>query len=183
MENIEKILEEIEEILDNSSTVPFSNKIIIEKSEIYDLLIDLRLKLPNEIKQSQWVMEERNKILLEAQKDADVLKTEAEAKKDKMVNEHEITRKAYEQSEDIIENAKKVSRDMRLGAKEYVDEMLMEIENQINSIMQNVNSSYKDLEKEMIEQLKTLHSNRRELNVQNKKQTANTSEKKQKSSK
>ncbi|WP_105618094.1 ATPase [Vallitalea okinawensis] len=169
MENIEKILEQIEEILDNSATVPFSSKIMLEKNEIYDLLIDLRLKLPNEIKQSQWVMEERNKILVEAQKDADLTRNEAESEKEKLVNEHEITRKAYEQSEQIIENAKKVSREMRLGAKEYVDEMLMNLEEQINKSMQTINQQYQHIEKNMVDQLKVIHSNRRELNVHTKK--------------
>lgn len=169
MENIEKILEQIEEILDSSSTVPFSNKIMIDKSEVYDLLIDLRLKLPNEIKQSQWVIEERNKILVEAQKDADVTRKEAETEKDRLINEHEITRRAYEQSEEIIENAKKVSREMRLGAKEYVDEILEDLESQINTMMTDVTGCFQNIEKQMVEQLKEIHKNRRELNVANKK--------------
>lgn len=172
MENIEKILEQIEEILDNSATVPFSSKIMIEKNEIYDLLIDLRLKLPNEIKQSQWVMEERNKILIEAQKDADVTRKDAESEKVKLINEHEVTRKAYEASEEIIENAKRVSREMRLGAKEYVDEMLQDVEERINELMSGINSGYKNLETEMVKQLKTIHHNRKELGVAAKTQQA-----------
>lgn len=164
MESIEKILEQIEEILDTSASVPFSSKVMIEKNQIYDLIIDLRLKLPNEIKQSQWVMEERNKILVEAQKDADLTRGEAETEKDKMVNEHEITKMAYEQSEQIIDNAKKVAREMRLGAKEYVDEMLVQLEEQINETMKSIHNNYEVVEKNMIQQLKVLHTNRRELN-------------------
>lgn len=169
MENIEKILEQIEEILDNSPTVPFSSKIMIEKSEIYDLLIDLRLKLPNEIKQSQWVMEERNKILIEAQKDAEVTRQDAESEKTRLVNEHEVTKKAYEASEEIIENAKKVSREMRLGAKEYVDEILIDVEANINKIMTNINQGFTDLENCMVNQIEVIHHNRDELGVAKKK--------------
>lgn len=68
MDSILQLLEAIEDMLDSSSAVPFTGKVMIDKDELYEIITDIRLKLPNEIKQSKWVIEERNKILIDAQK-------------------------------------------------------------------------------------------------------------------
>ena len=62
------LLETLEDILEKSRTVPFSNKGIVDKEEILELIKEIRLKLPDELKQAKWVKEERARILDEAQK-------------------------------------------------------------------------------------------------------------------
>ncbi len=56
----------------------FSNKVQVDKDEIFEIIDEIKMKLPNEIKQSKWVIEERNKILVDAQKEADEMLKEAE---------------------------------------------------------------------------------------------------------
>lgn len=53
MDSVMQLLDEVEEILDNSRAVPFSNRVTIDKEEIYDIISEIRMKLPNELKQSQ----------------------------------------------------------------------------------------------------------------------------------
>lgn len=166
MESINQYLERIEDLLDSGGTVPFSNRVMVDKEEIFELITDIRLKLPNEIKQSQWVLEERSKILIEAQKEADDMVKDTEKQIQKLVNEHEISKKAYEKSEELIENAKKISREMRLGSYEYADEVIQKVEERIQETMTAVHSQYKELEEFMIHQLETLRENRIQLNVQ-----------------
>ena len=72
-----------------------------------EIIKDVRLKLPDELKQAKWIKEERGRILQEAQKEADDIVREAENRIISMIDEHEITRKAYEQKAEIIETAKR----------------------------------------------------------------------------
>lgn len=167
METIDEILEKMEEILDDSAGVPFSNKAMVNKKEFFNLIMDVRLKLPNEIKQSKWVVEERNKILIEAQEEAEYKVKEAESEKFQMINEHEITKMAYEQSEEIIENAKKVSREIRLGAREYADEVLEKLEKQIRTTIEISHTNFVQLEKYILNEMESINENRKELNVKN----------------
>ena len=83
-----ELLETLEDIIEKSRNVPFSSKGIVDKEEI-------RLKLTDELKQAKWVKEERQRILVEAQKEADGIVKEAENRIISMIDEHEITRKAY----------------------------------------------------------------------------------------
>ena len=91
------LLETLEEMLENSKSIPFSDKGIIDKEEMLEIIKEIRLKLPDELKQAKWVKEERQRILVEAQKEADDIVKEAENRIISMIDEHEITRKAYEQ--------------------------------------------------------------------------------------
>ena len=56
------LLETLEEILENSRSVPFSNKGIVDKEEMLDLIKEIRIKMPDELKQAKWVKEERQRI-------------------------------------------------------------------------------------------------------------------------
>ena len=61
------LLENLEDILDNSRGLPFSQKSIVYKGEIIEVIKEIRLKLPDELKQAKWIKEERQRILVEAQ--------------------------------------------------------------------------------------------------------------------
>ena len=93
------LLDTLEEMLDEKKSIPFTNnnKVIVDRDEILDLIKEIRLKMPEELKQAKWVKEERTKILVEAQKEAEDIVKEAENRIIAMVDENEITRKAYEQ--------------------------------------------------------------------------------------
>lgn len=86
------ILETLEDLVEKSVSVPFSGKCMIDKEEILEIIKEIRLKLPDDIKQAKWVKEERQRILLEAQKEANEIIKDAENKISSLVDEHEITK-------------------------------------------------------------------------------------------
>lgn len=146
------LLETLEDILERSKSVPFTEKAIVDKEEVLEIIKDIRLKLPDELKQAKWIKEERGRILQEAQKEADDIVREAENRIISMIDEHEITRKAYEQKAEIIETANEMSREITKGTKDYADEILENLENAIHNINSSIN-----------EALKTIKQNRDEL--------------------
>lgn len=122
------ILETLEDVIEKSVSVPFSGKCLVDREEILEIIKEIRLKLPDDIKQAKWVKEERQRILLEAQKEANNIVKDAEGKISSLVDEHEITKKAYEQANEIISNAQKNAREIRLGTREYADSILNKVE-------------------------------------------------------
>ena len=65
------LLENLEELIESGSKVPFSNKVMIDVEETRELLENIRLKLPDELKQAKWIKEERQRIIDDAQQEAD----------------------------------------------------------------------------------------------------------------
>ena len=139
------LLETLEEMLENSKSIPFSDKGIIDKEEMLEIIKEIRLKLPDELKQAKWVKEERGRILVEAQKEADDIVKEAENRIISMIDEHEITRKAYEQKAEIIETANEMSREISKGTKDYADSILQNIETALQNALETIQNNRKEL--------------------------------------
>ena len=139
------LLETLEDILERSRTIPFSDKGIVDKEEILEIIKEIRIKLPDELKQAKWVKEERARILVEAQKEADGIVKEAENRIIAMIDEHEITRKAYEQKAEIIETANEMSREISKGTKDYADSVLEGIEIALEDALKVIQNNRREL--------------------------------------
>ena len=139
------LLETLEEMLEISRSIPFSNKGIIDKEEMLEIIKEIRLKLPDELKQAKWVKEERQRILEESQKEAEDVVKEAENRIISMIDEHEITKKAYEQKAQIIEAANEMSREISNGTKEYADNVLQGIEVALEDALKIIQNNRKEL--------------------------------------
>ncbi|MCI8965178.1 MAG: ATPase [Clostridia bacterium] len=153
------LLESIEDLIERSKAVPFTDKGVINKEEVLELIREIRLKLPEDLKQAKWVREERTRIIQEAQKEADDIVKEAENRIISMIDEHEITRKAYEEKTKIIETAHELSREMSEGTKGYADNILGNIENTIETLEKDLESAQVTIR----DALGILKNNRREL--------------------
>ena len=139
------LLESLEDVIERSRSLPFSAKGIVDKEEILDLIKEIRLKLPDELKQAKWVKEERQRILVEAQKEADGIVKEAENRIISMIDEHEITRKAYEQKKEIIENANERSREISNGTKAYADNILAGVQVTLEDALKVIENNRKEV--------------------------------------
>ena len=159
------LFDELEEILDHSKAVPFSNKVSVDKEEVYDIISEIRMKLPNELKQSKWVIEERNKILIDAQREADEIVKNAEDRMVRMVDDNEVTKRAYEQAAAIIDSAKKTSKEMRLGAMEYAEGVLADAEGKLKELKAVVYSESIKTDDYFAQTLNVLAENIQELRM------------------
>ena len=65
------LLDTLEDLLEEGRGIPFSSKVIVDQEQMIDIIKEIRIKLPDELKQAKWVKEERQRILVEAQKEAD----------------------------------------------------------------------------------------------------------------
>ncbi len=156
--DILKLIDELEEVIDDASSIPFTKKVGVDPEEIYELIHDLKDSLPEEIKEARWVNEERERILSEAQKQADVLienanqdvqKKDEDAKRryKELVNEHAITVEAKRQAEQIIAEAKNTSNTIVKNSLSYVDGMLVKTEDELKNLLSVITDSRNQLRK------------------------------------
>ncbi len=140
---IVKLLDSIEEILEEGKTSFMSNKVAVNRDDLMELISDIRMKLPGELQQSTWIVEERNKILAEANTEAKLIVQEAEDKIQQMVEQHEITRFAEERAQYILQNARESSREMHNGAVAYASDKLLDVEEDLNQHLEVMNKELK----------------------------------------
>ena len=93
---IEQIIEEIEEYVDSCKFQPLSStKIVVNKEELEELLRELRMKTPDEIKRYQKIISNKDAILADAQSKADAIIADAKTQAQQMVTESEVMQQAY----------------------------------------------------------------------------------------
>ena len=135
-ENMEifTLLETIEDIFENSKELPFTHKAVVDKEEVLDIVKEIRLKLPEELKQAKVIKEEAEEIV-----------KEAENRIISMIDEHEITRKAYEQKNKIIENANDMAREISNGTRAYADNILAGVQVTLEDALKVIENNRKEV--------------------------------------
>ncbi len=129
--DIEQLIDALEEKIESCTTIPIWGRGIIDKDELLDMISDIRMKYPDEMKQAKWVKEERARIISDAQKEAASIVKAAEEKIAAMVNEHDITQQAYEKANQIVDSAQQNAHDIRIGANQYADDLLRALEEEL----------------------------------------------------
>ena len=110
---IEQIIDEIEEYIDNCKPHNFSSsKIVVNRDEIDELLTELRMKTPEEIKRYQKIISNQEAILADAKAKAEAIIAQAQIKTDELVSEHQIMQQAYAQANEVVMIATKQAQDI-----------------------------------------------------------------------
>ncbi|MCI7238384.1 MAG: ATPase [Anaerococcus sp.] len=128
------LINEMEDILDEASSVPFSRKVSVDPDDIFDLLKEMKDSLPEEIKQAQWVIDEKDRIVGEANGEAESrlketeneinnIKEQARNKFRQLVSENEITREARNEAQRILAEANNEAAKLREQSYVYVDRL------------------------------------------------------------
>ena len=131
MEALLDYLDEIEELLDQSKSAPFSNKIYVEKGKIMEIIGDIRLSLPKDIQTAQRIISDQQRLLDDATDRAQMMIDDAEEEVQRMISSHEIFRRASERAEEVILDAEREQRDRRLNAIDFADGLLGEAEQRL----------------------------------------------------
>ena len=143
--DILQLIEEFEGIIEESSSLPFSGKVMIDKDKVLEIIKEIRIKLPDEIKQAGWVKEEKQRILAEAQKEADTIVNEAKTHLEDLIDNNEITELAKERAEDILNRSQSNAKEIRLGSMEYADNILMETQENLKELIELLDKNRQEL--------------------------------------
>ena len=172
---IEQLIEEIYEFVESCKMQPLSStKVVVPKDQLYDLLDELRLRTPDEIKRYQKIISNRDAILQDAQEKANNMLAEAEAQTNALIDEHQIMQQAYYQANEVVNQATEQANQMlaqarqdadqiRLGALNYTNELLSEAEAVLSASYNNSKSQYEGLLESLKGSLDVIASNRSEL--------------------
>ena len=175
MSRIEQLIGEIEEYIDSCKFQTLSNsKIIVNKEEMEELLVELRLRVPEEIKKYQKIISQQDAILADAKLQADSMLSDAKAQTEEMVSDSEIMQQAYakanalvqdaqNQADGIINNAVADADQIRSNAIRYTDEMLASLETIISRSLDNATLHLNELKSSLSDSRSIVESNREAL--------------------
>ena len=176
---IEQLIDEIEAYIDNCKYKAFSTDVImVNKAEIDELLRELRMKTPEEIKQYQRIISNREAILDDAKQKAKELIDNATVQTNELISEHQIMQQAYaqanevvqlatRQAQEIVDNATLEANAIKDSIMQYTDQKLAEVEDIIAHAVEVSQTHYSNLVSDLNRINDVVQTNRAEFHAQN----------------
>jgi len=146
MVSIEELLDEMDALLDKSKAVPFGGgKAMVNVDRLRELIDDIRLHIPQEIRQARAIAMERNDIIADARKEAESITRKAEERARTMVDKEEVVRRATIQANETISQAQSKARDIRKGATDYAEGIMRTTEEVISQKLNELRQARQSL--------------------------------------
>ncbi len=144
--NIMALIELLDDELTHASSLPFTAKKLVDVDKCFDIISDLRINLPDDVKEAEQIVSQKAQILNEANAEAQRILDEAERRYNQMLDEHEITLHAEQRADEIIAKANAEAQDIRLGSISYGEEVLDTIEASARKILAQVEDNREQLQ-------------------------------------
>ncbi len=140
--SIEETLDQLDELIDRSWSLPLTGgRCVVDADKVRELLDEIRLNMPTEIRQAQSIVADRTEIVNAAKKEAEAIIGRAEKRAASMVEEEEIVRLSKSKAQEISQQAQQQSREMRQAAKDFVDNILKNTEETLNGAVVEVRNT------------------------------------------
>jgi paraquat-inducible protein B len=129
-----ELLDEIEDIIDTSSGFPLTGKILVDAEELLEIVREIRIELPDEIQQAQWIKDERQRILDEAKREYEAVLKEARVQAESLIENDDITIKAKARSEEIMRVAEANVKNLKMSTFDYIDSILYNFQDKMDHL-------------------------------------------------
>lgn len=150
--DILQMIDRLEELLNESRPLPFTHNVIVDEDRMLDLIDQMRVSIPEEVKKAQQLLAQRDRLIAQAQEEANRTVNLARDRSSELVERDQVVQAAYTQAEQIKAQAYTDSEAIRREADEYVLETLrnleMEMERSINQVRNGIRTLQEEKPKE-----------------------------------
>ena len=142
------LVDRLEEIVNTGKAVPLTRNVIVDTTALMDIIDQMRISIPEEIKKAQQITAQKDRILAQAQEEANRTLALARDKSEKMIEKSEVFMAAQAKAAQITEQARREAKQTQLDADRYVVETLTKLEAEMNRILAQVRNGIKTLQAE-----------------------------------
>jgi vacuolar-type H+-ATPase subunit H len=132
------LIEQLERLISSGRNMPLTSNVIIDQARALDLLDQLRVAVPEEVRQAKRINEETERIVERAQEEAERILARAQEQAAFLIEERELTRAAELKSKEIIADGQREADEIRRGADEYAASVLVKLEGVLIRELQSI---------------------------------------------
>jgi len=140
------LVDRLEELFNESRSIPFTHSVIVDEDRMLDIIDQMRVSIPEEIKKSQQVTAQRDRILAQAQEEANRTLSLAREKGESLLERDSIVQSAQARADQIIAEGRAEADQVRAEADEYVLETLTRLEMELDRFMTQVRNGIRTLQ-------------------------------------
>lgn len=146
--NIDEILNMMDDMLEKSWNVPLSGgRSVIDVESLRDMIDDIRLNIPMEIKHAKAIVADRSDIISNAKEEAELIIKKAEDRARILISEDEITRASRTKASETVSEAQLQSRQIKKAASDFAERVLSETEEVLSKSLNEVKEVRKEFKK------------------------------------
>jgi F0F1-type ATP synthase membrane subunit b/b' len=142
------LVDRLEELFNQSRPIWFTHSVIVDEDRMLDLIDQMRMAIPDEVKKAQQVLAQRDRILAQAQEEANRTLAIAREKSEQMVERDAIVQAAHVRAEQIVNGARGDIDATRNEADEYVVNTLRRLEMELERFLTQVRNGITVLQDE-----------------------------------
>ena len=132
------LVDRLEALLNKGWRVPMTTKTMIDEDEFLDIVDQMRIAFPEEIKQAKKIVQDRDRITAQAQEEAARIVDLAKEDSARLTNEHAIVKAAQQQGAQINQQARAAADSTRQGADDYATQVLKTLQSRLDQLIQQV---------------------------------------------
>ena len=142
------LVDRLEELFNESRSIPFTHSVIVDEDRMLDIIDQMRVSIPDEIKKSQQLLTQRDRLLAQSQEEANRTIMLAREKGKQIIEQDEIVISAQKRADQVLEQARLESDNVRREADEYALQSLANLEIEIERLLNQVRNGIRTLESE-----------------------------------
>lgn len=142
------LVDRLEELFNESRPIWFTHSVMVDEDRMLDLIDQMRVSIPEEIKKAQQILAQRDRILAQAQEEANRTIQLAREKAEQMIERDAIIQAAHARAEQIIQQARLETETTKRDADEYVLESLSRLEVELEKMLNQVRNGVRALQSE-----------------------------------
>jgi len=142
------LVDRLEEVFNAGRPIPLTRLLTVDEERVLELIDQMRVSIPDEVKKAQQVLAQRDRILAQAQEEAARTVQLAKEKVDQMVERDSVAMAAQSRAEQILQNAKADAERVRADADDYALEILTRLETELTKTLTQVRNGIAKLRAE-----------------------------------
>ena len=146
--DILQLIDRLEELFNESKNIPLTRNVMVDEDRMLDIIDQMRIAIPEEVKKAQQLLGQRDRVLAQAQEEANRTLEIARQKADQLATKDNIVVEAQRRAEQITAHARAEAENTRGDADEYVIDSLTQLQAELERITNQVNNGIQTVQDE-----------------------------------
>jgi cell division septum initiation protein DivIVA len=148
--DILQLIDRLEELFNDAKAVPFTHNVVVDEDKMLELIDQMRIAIPEEVKKAQQIVAQRDRVMAQAQEESNRTLQLARDKADQLAQKDIITQEAQRRAEQIVSQARAEAEAIRADADNYVLDTLMQLQDQIAKVSNQINNGIRMVQEDQM---------------------------------
>ncbi len=146
--DILQLIDRLEELFNESKSIPLTRNVMVDEDRMLDIIDQMRIAIPEEVKKAQQLLGQRDRVLAQAQEEANRTLELARQKADQLTSKEAIVQEAQRRADQILVQARTDAENVRVDADDYVMRSLTQLQAELERIANQVSNGIRVVQDE-----------------------------------